>query len=119
MRNLDSKDAALNLSASDIHNLYQPSKCNLRVYLLAKGESQAEEGDFSAMLRELGMRHESEHLETLGDYVQPKGRILDEKWADIQRLVNALTPVIYQPVPIADAPPELGRGVTVATESME
>ena len=109
MRNLDSRDAVLNLSASDIHNLYQPSKCNLRVYLLAKGEPQAEQGDFSAMLMELGKRHEAQYLETLGDYVQPEGRTLDEKWADTQRLVNELTPVIYQPVLIADAPPELGN----------
>ncbi|MQG77132.1 MAG: TM0106 family RecB-like putative nuclease [SAR202 cluster bacterium] len=108
MCSLDSRDATLNLSASDIHNLYQPSKCNLRVYLLAKGEPQAEQGDFSTMLMELGMRHESEYLETLGDYVQPEGNTLDEKWADTQRLVNELTPVIYQPVLIADAPPELG-----------
>ena len=57
----------LNLSASDIHNLYQPSKCNLRVYLLAKGEPQSPQGDFSAMLMALGNKHETQYLETLSD----------------------------------------------------
>ena len=97
----------MNLSATDIHNLYQPSKCNLRVYLLAKGEPQAEEGDFSAMLRELGMRHELEHLGTFENYIEPTGTTLDDRWTDTQRLVNDLTPVIYQPVLIAAAVPQL------------
>ena len=98
----------MNLSATDIHNFYQPSRCGLRVYLLSKGEPQAEPGDFAAMLRELGNRHEAEHLATLGDYVKPAGRTLEDRWADTVRLVGSLTPVIYQPVLIADAPPELG-----------
>jgi predicted RecB family nuclease len=98
----------LNLSASDIHNLYQPSKCNLRVYLLANGEPQAPQGDFSAMLMALGNKHETQYLETLGVHVKPDGRTQEERWLDTQRLVNALTPIIYQPVLIADAPSELG-----------
>ena len=98
----------MNLSASDIHNLYQPSKCNLRVYLLANGEPQAPQGDFSAMLMALGNKHEAQYLETLGDYVQPEGSTQEERWNDTQRLVNALTPIIYQPVLLADAPSELG-----------
>lgn len=99
----------MNLSATDIHNLYQPSKCDLRVYLLAKGEPQAEEGDFSAMLRELGMRHELEHLGTFENYIEPTGATLDDRWIDTQRLVNALTPVIYQPVLISAAVSQLGN----------
>ena len=98
----------MNLSASNIHDLYQPSRCGLRVHLLAKGEPQAEQGDFASMLQELGKRHEAQHLETLGHYVTPVGRTLEERWADTQRLFDALTPVIYQPVLMADAPSELG-----------
>jgi predicted RecB family nuclease len=99
----------LNLSASDIHNLYQPSRCSLRVYLLANGEPQAEEGTFSAMLRDLGAQHEAKYLETLGDFARPEGRTQEERWADTQRLVNSLAPIIYQPVLIAAAPPEMGN----------
>ena len=99
----------MNLSASDIHNLYHPSRCNLRVYLLAKGEPQAPQGDFSAMLMALGNKHETQYLETLGIHVQPEGRTQEERWLETQRLVNDLTPIIYQPVLIADAPSELSE----------
>ncbi len=97
----------MNLLATDIYNLQRPSRCGLRVYLIAKGEPAAPPGDLDLKLREMGIAHEKEHLETLGEYVQPVGATLEAKAADTRRLVDKLAPVIYQPVLMADATGEL------------
>ena len=97
----------MNLSATDIYSLQRPSRCGLRVYLIAKGEPAAPPGELDLKLREMGIAHEKEHLETLGEYAQPVGATLEAKAADTRRLVEERTPVIYQPVLMADATGEL------------
>jgi predicted RecB family nuclease len=54
----------MNLSASDIYALYRPSKCERRVFLRAHEESEAEENEFDTLIKELGERHEKNHLAT-------------------------------------------------------
>ena len=94
----------MDLSASDIYSLQLPSRCGLRVYLLGKDVPQAPPRELDLTLRELGIAHEQAHLKTLGDFVSPAGSTLEARAADTVSLVNERTPVIYQPVLIADAP---------------
>lgn len=97
----------MDLRATDIYSLQQPSRCGLRVYLLAKGEPAAPPSELDQALREKGMEHEKAHLQTLGEYVRPSGSTLEERAADTRRLVEERAPVIYQPTLTADATGEL------------
>lgn len=54
----------MKLTAQDFYALYAPSECGLRVYLRAKGETEAEPSEFEQVLRRLGQRHEATHLAT-------------------------------------------------------
>lgn len=48
----------MRLTATDIYHLYQPSACELRVYLKHRGEHEAEPSEYDRVLQELGARHE-------------------------------------------------------------
>jgi len=85
------------LVASDIVTLYRPTRCDLRVFLRHKGEAEAESTAFDEVLRRLGLRHETEHLATLGAYTDLSALPLDER---IRRTAEAITnrvPALYQP----------------------
>jgi len=56
----------MQLSASDIVTLYRPSLCENRVLRRERGEPEAEPSAFAEVLHRLGLRHERQHLATLG-----------------------------------------------------
>ena len=56
----------MRLIASDFITYYRPSLCELRVFLREQGEKEAEQTAFDELLNRLGLRHEKEHLATLG-----------------------------------------------------
>lgn len=74
----------MRLVASDFMSLYRPSKCATRVILRARGEKESEPSAFEQVLRELGRRHELQHLETLGDCIDlsdvPSQNGSKERW---------------------------------------
>jgi len=101
----------MRLVASDIITLHRPAPCELRVYLRHNGAPEAAPGPFDEVLRRLGIRHEEQHLKTLGAYVDlsripEQGRI-----KETQEAIASNAPVIYQPAFVCSC--QLG-GVNVA-----
>jgi predicted RecB family nuclease len=88
----------MRLTASDFVTYWRPSVCELRVFLHEKGEPEAEFGAFDEVMRRLGIRHEQEHLATLGPYLDLSDVQFDER---VERTLEAIAdkvPLIYQPV---------------------
>lgn len=88
----------MKLSASDIHALYRPSLCELRVYLNAHGEPGEGPGEFEKLLFDLGKRHEKQYLETFPKHVNLSGGDTDRRAARTLEAVRKGEPVIYQAV---------------------
>ena len=87
----------MRLTASDFMTYWRPSPCELRVFLHEKGEPQAEPGAFEEVMRRLGIRHEQEHLATLGPYLDLSNVLIDERIARTQEGIANKAAVIYQP----------------------
>jgi predicted RecB family nuclease len=85
------------LTASDFMTYWRPSPCELRVFLQEKSEPQAEPSAFDEVMRRLGIRHEQEHLATLGPYLDLSNVLIDERVGRTLEAVASKTPVIYQP----------------------
>ena len=97
---------ALRLAASDVHSLYQPAECGLRVHLRQLGEPEAGPGPFERLILRLGERHEQAHLASFPEVLDLRqgGRAERER-----RTLEALQeghPVLYQPALRSEA--ELG-----------
>jgi predicted RecB family nuclease len=87
----------MRLTPSDIVSLYLPTLCSNRVFLRQNGEPEAEPSAFEQVLRRLGIRHEQQHLATLGAFVDVSGLTFDVR---VRRTLEAITKrvaVIYQP----------------------
>jgi len=85
------------LSPSDFITYWRPSPCELRVFLHEKGEPEAEPGAFDEVMRRLGIRHEQEHLATLGAHLDLSGVLNDERVGKTLEAIASKVPVIYQP----------------------
>ena len=88
----------MQLTASDFHSHFRPSECDLRIFLLHRGETEASPNPYEEVLHRLGIRHEKDHLSTFPAFVDlSSGAISDrQRWT-----ADALTeqaPVIYQGV---------------------
>jgi predicted RecB family nuclease len=90
-------EVAMRLSASDFMTYWRPSPCELRVFLHEKGVPEAEPGAFDEVMRRLGIRHEQEHLEALGPYLDLSTVLIDERVGKTQEAIANKVPVIYQP----------------------
>ena len=87
----------MRLTASDFMTYWRPSVCELRVFLHEKGEPGAEPGAFDEVMRRLGIRHEQEHLATLGPYLDLSTVLIDERVGRTLEAIANKVPVIYQP----------------------
>ena len=87
----------MRLIASDFITYYRPSACDLRVFLRQKGEAEAEASPFDEVLRRLGIRHEEEHLGTLGAFLDLSGPPLEKRIENTLEAVSHKIPVVYQP----------------------
>ena len=87
----------MRLTASDFMTYWRPSPCELRVFLHEKGEPEAEPGAFDEVMRRLGIRHEQEHLATLGPYLDLSNVLIGERVGRTQEAIANKVPVIYQP----------------------
>jgi predicted RecB family nuclease len=90
-------EANVRLSASDFMTYWRPSPCELRVFLHEKGEPEAEPGAFEEVIRRLGIRHEQEHLATLGPYLDLSTVQIDERVGRTLEAIANKVQVIYQP----------------------
>ena len=93
----------MELLASDIYELYQPSRCDLRARL-AKLETPPEgpEDAFATLLKELGKRHEEAHLRTFDAYVDlseaATGMDFGGRHRETLAALRRREDVLYQPV---------------------
>jgi predicted RecB family nuclease len=87
----------MRLIASDFVTHYRPSRCDLRVLLRHKGEEEAEPSAFDEVLHKLGLRHERNHLATLGAYTDLSALPLDERFRKTSEAIANKATVVYQP----------------------
>ncbi|HKI94759.1 MAG TPA: TM0106 family RecB-like putative nuclease [Gemmatimonadales bacterium] len=86
------------LSPSDLYTLHSPSRCELRVWLLAHGEVPAPPGAFERMMEDIGRTHERHHLDALGpDVISFQGLPRAERERLTRQAVADGAPAIYQP----------------------
>jgi hypothetical protein len=88
----------MRLTATDLYLLYQPSGCELRIWLKGRGELQAEPTEYEKILQELGARHERQHLESLGEFTDLREGSLEERDAKTLEAIKRGDPLLYQPV---------------------
>ena len=88
----------MKITAQDFHALYRPSECGLRVFLRARGEPEAEPGEFEQVLFRLGQRHEAKHLATFPQVADLRAVAFDNRAQETMALVANGEAVLYQPV---------------------
>lgn len=96
-RSLNYRNRSMRLAATDFVTELRPQRCELRVWLRHRGEPEGEPSAYEEILRQLGERHEKEHLATLGEFLDLSG--LDEQRC-IGKTLEAIrvnVPVLYQP----------------------
>ena len=97
----------MRLIASDFITHDRPSPCDLRVLLKQNGEKEAEPSAFDEVLRRLGIRHEQEHLSTLGEHTDLSTLPLAER---IKRTFDAIASGVAGPIPASvSGDPQYGR----------
>jgi predicted RecB family nuclease len=84
------------LSASSHYSLYRPTPCERRVFLIAHGEPQPPASDFDALIKELGNRHEKEHLAGFPQFKDLSDGSIADRAQRTKTAVSAGVSVIYQ-----------------------
>src|SRR5690349_3077988 len=87
----------MRLTASDFASCHRPTSCDLRVFLRHQQEQEAEPGPYDIVLRRLGLRHERDHLGTLGTFVNVSAASIEEQVKKTADSIEAKVPVLYQP----------------------
>lgn len=91
----------MQLSPNDFVTLHRPSKCDLRPYLKEQGIKTSPLGPYDEVLRELGIRHEQEHLLRYPTVLNLEGLSIEDALRKTTEAVRSNTPVIYQPALMA------------------
>jgi len=91
----------MRLTASDFASCHRPTRCDLRVFLRHHREQEVEPGPYDIVLRRLGLRHEREHLATLGAFTTMSATSLEEQVKKTADTIADKVPVLYQPAFLA------------------
>ena len=86
----------MRLTASDFISNQRPTRCDLRVFLRHKEEVEADHGPYDEVLHRLGLRHEKDHLATLGTFADVSDGSFQEQ---VKKTVDAIAkkvPLLYQ-----------------------
>ncbi len=86
----------MRVAASSWYELFSPSECAKRVRLIAAGVQGADPGDYEVVLAELGGKHESDYLATLGPVVHIVGQDDAERMGLTVKAIKEGAPIIYQ-----------------------
>ncbi len=86
----------LYISASSHFSLYRPTLCERRVYLLAHRVRQPPASDFDKLLKDLGDRHEKEHLAAFPQFRDLSEGNLADRAQRTKAAIAQGVPVIYQ-----------------------
>ena len=93
----------MRLTASDFASCYRPTRCDLRVFLRHQRAPEAEPGPYDIVLRRLGLRHERDHLATLGTFINVRAASLEEQAKKTADAIGRKVPVLYQPAFVTTA----------------
>jgi predicted RecB family nuclease len=91
----------MRLTASDFASCHRPTRCDLRVFLRHHREQEAEPGPYELVLRRLGLRHERDHLATLGTFANASAASLEEQVKKTADAIGRKVSVLYQPAFVA------------------
>jgi len=95
--------ATMRLTASDFVSYHRPTRCDLRVFLRHHREEQVAPGPYDEVLRRLGLRHEKNHLATLGAFTDVSDASLHEQVKKTAEAIAKKVPILYQPAFLANA----------------
>jgi len=91
----------MRMTASDFASYHRPTRCDLRVFLRHHREQESEPGPFEVVLRRLGLRHERNHLATLGTFANASAASLEEQVKKTADAIERKISVLYQPAFVA------------------
>jgi predicted RecB family nuclease len=86
----------MRLTASDFISNHRPTRCDLRVFLRHREEVEVAPGPYDDVLHRLGLKHEKDHLATLGVFADQSD---DSFHAQVKRTADAIAkkvPLLYQ-----------------------
>jgi uncharacterized protein len=87
----------MKLTPSDIYIRYQPSVCDLRVFLKEHAAAEAEPSPYARVLKVLGQWHEQRHFATFPEYQDLSGvKDSNELIERTKAAIAAGAPLIYQ-----------------------
>lgn len=93
----------MRLTASDFVSNHRPTRCDLRVFLRHRGESEAAPGPYDEVLRRLGLRHEKDHLAILGAFADVSDVSFHEQVRKTADDIVKKVPILYQPAFLTNA----------------
>src|SRR5271156_3302031 len=94
--------ATMRLTASDFASYYRPTRCDLRVWLRHHREEEVAPGPYDEVLRRLGLRHEKNHLATLGAFADASDSSLHEQVKKTADAIAKKVPILHQPAFLAN-----------------
>jgi len=87
----------MRLTPTDFVSNHRPTPCDLRVFLRHRQEEEAKPGPYDVVLRRLGLRHERNHLATLGTFTEVSAASIEEHVRMTADAIKRKVPVLYQP----------------------
>ena len=94
--------ATMRMTASDFVSYHRPTRCDLRVFLRHHREEEVAPGPYDEVLRRLGLRHEKNHLATLGAFANVSDASLHEQAKKTADAIAKRVPILYQPAFLAN-----------------
>lgn len=81
-----------------IYNLFAPSYCEKRLYFAYNNVKALEPGPFEQLIYKLGLRHEENYLNSIGEYINVSTGRIEERIATTKKYISDKMSVIYQGV---------------------
>ncbi|MBE0478552.1 TM0106 family RecB-like putative nuclease, partial [Candidatus Aerophobetes bacterium] len=92
----------MKLTVQNIYDFYAPSQCERRLFYRFIGEKEASPGPFEQVIFRLGQRHEKNHIDSLGEYVNVSRLPSNQRPEKTKELIQSNAPIIYQGVLVAE-----------------
>jgi predicted RecB family nuclease len=93
----------MRMTASDFVSYHRPTRCDLRVFLRHHRQEEVAPGAYDEVLRRLGLRHEKNHLATLGAFADVSDTSLHEQAKKTADAIAKKAPILYQAAFLANA----------------
>src|SRR5271168_4044222 len=93
----------MRMTASDFVSYHRPTRCDLKVFLRHQREEEVAPGPYDEVLSRLGLRHEKNHLATLGTFADVSDASLHEQAKKTADAIAKKVPILYQSAFLANA----------------